>query len=395
MQPYQDPAQPGLRADGAAEQTIEPVQPPGAESEGLRFAVAEPERLHWVFFNSEGLRGGWSVVIFAFLLFLLAPIFGTILSILVFNVAHLSVDPGSPLSTIFGEGQWLSALTVAAILVALIDQRKVTDYNLGGAHGLRLFAGGVVAGFVALSTLIGILMRGGWLQIGPVALSGADIFKYALLWGVAFVMVALFEEGAFRGFLQSTFARSINFWWALATVASLCLYLLLSSSGRGAWGIYIIALLGLLPCVWFHVNETPDTRFWQAAWATSTAFGFIHTFNSGENWVGILGAATIGFVFCVSVRVTGSAWWAVGCHASWDWAESYFYGTADSGFAAKGHYLSTTPVGSALWSGGADGPEGSLLILPIVLLLLVAVCMLYGRRAPVSINGTAKEPLAS
>ncbi len=75
--------------------------------------------------------------------------------------------------------------------------------------------------------------------------------------------------------------------------------------------------------------------FWQAAWVTSTVFGLYHTSNSGENWIGILAAAFIGFVFCVSVRVTGSAWWAIGCHAAWDWAETFFYGTADSGMQGK------------------------------------------------------------
>jgi len=37
-------------------------------------------------------------------------------------------------------------------------------------------------------------------------------------------------------------------------------------------------------------------------------------------------------------------------------------------------------VGNAMWSGGADGPEGSLLVLPIVLLLLAVLLLVYGRR---------------
>ena len=117
-----------------------------------------------------------------------------------------------------------------------------------------------------------------------------------------------------------------------------------------------------------------SSGFWQAAWVTSTVFGFIHTGNNGENWIGIFAAAFIGFVFCVSVWVTGSAWWAIGCHAAWDWAETYFYGTADSGFVAKGHFLSATTTGNPLWSGGSDGPEGSLLV--------IAVCFLLLLRAP-------------
>jgi hypothetical protein len=107
----------------------------------------------------------------------------------------------------------------------------------------------------------------------------------------------------------------------------------------------------------------------------------MHTGNNGENWIGIFAAGAIGFVFCVSVRVTGSAWWAIGCHAAWDWGETYFYGTADSGMVAKGHLLSTSPAGSTFWSGGADGPEGSVLVLAVILLLLVVV-LAYRRREP-------------
>jgi hypothetical protein len=131
--------------------------------------------------------------------------------------------------------------------------------------------------------------------------------------------------------------------------------------------------------------KSPRSAFWQAAWVTSTLFGFIHTGNNGENWIGIFAAALIGFVFCVSIRVTGSAWWAIGCHAAWDWAETFFYGTADSGMQPKGHYLTTSPAGNPLWSGGADGPEGSLLVIGVVLLLLVALLAIYGRRRPTAL----------
>jgi hypothetical protein len=89
----------------------------------------------------------------------------------------------------------------------------------------------------------------------------------------------------------------------------------------------------------------------------------------------------------VSVYVTGSAWWAIGCHAAWDWAQTYFYGTADSGLTAKGHLLTTTPSGSALWSGGTDGPEGSLLVLAAIALILVIVLVQYGRRTRLVLRG--------
>jgi membrane protease YdiL (CAAX protease family) len=140
-----------------------------------------------------------------------------------------------------------------------------------------------------------------------------------------------------------------------------------------------VALLGLGPCLALHVKKAEGSGFWQASWVTSTLFGFVHTGNGGENWIGIFAAAAIGFVFCVSVRVTGSAWWAIGCHASWDWAETYFYGAADSGNVATGHYMTTSPVGNVFWSGGSDGPEGSVLVLAVIVALMAVVVAVYGR----------------
>ncbi|MGH9561476.1 MAG: CPBP family intramembrane glutamic endopeptidase, partial [Terracidiphilus sp.] len=115
-----------------------------------------------------------------------------------------------------------------------------------------------------------------------------------------------------------------------------------------------------------------------AAWVTSTLFGQVHVGNPGEAWIGIFSAAFVGFVFCVSIRITGSAWWAIGCHAAWDWGETFFYGTADSGLQPHGSYLTSAPAGNPLWSGGSVGPEGSPLVLGVILLLL-GLLIVYGR----------------
>jgi hypothetical protein len=61
---------------------------------------------------------------------------------------------------------------------------------------------------------------------------------------------------------------------------------------------------------------------------------------------------------------------------------------------AQGHYLSTTPAGNVLWSGGADGPEGSLLVLVVILLLLVALLAIHGRRKSAAMSVPAREQMA-
>jgi hypothetical protein len=274
------------------------------------------------------------------------------------------------------------SMLAAGTIIALIERRRILDFNLNGPRRLLHFASGLVAGFITLSALIGALAFGGWLRFGPPALSGAQILHFAALWGCAFLLVGCVEEGLFRCYLQFTLTRGLNFWWALAAEVALCLYLAQHMRNHGALGIYAIALLGLFPCFALDRKRIAGSAFWQAAWVSSTFFGMIHTFNGGENWIGVFAAASIGFVFCVSVRVTGSAWWAIGCHTAWDWTETYFYGTADSGLPAHGHLLTTYPAGNPLWSGGADGPEGSVLVFGAILLLLAGLLALYARRKP-------------
>lgn len=183
-----------------------------------------------------------------------------------------------------------------------------------------------------------------------------------------------------RCYALFTLSRGLNFWWAVVLVGGICVRLLLHAKGNGVWGVYAVALLGVVPCLLLHLKRDPNAGFWQASWVTSTFFGAGHTGNSGEAWIGIFAAAAIGFVFCVSVKLTGSAWWAIGCHAAWDWGETYFYGTADSGFVAPGHFLTTSPAGNPLWSGGTVGPEGSILVVGVILLLLALLIVVYGRR---------------
>ena len=391
MQPPQPETQPSepeaLPTEAAAEAalTTEPVLPARDPW--------ETRAVRWMFLGSQGLRAGWSVALFILLLGLIGAGVG-----FVFFKTHL-FDPKAHFTAsflFFGELMQVLAIVGAAAIIALIERRRgnLLAFNLAGPRRTAHFFSGLAAGFLALSALVGAMAWGGWLQFGPAALTGAAIYRMGAFWGCAFLLVGCSEEGLFRCYLQFTLTRGVNFWWALGIVALLCGELMLTRKGNGPWGVYIMALLGLVPCLLLHVRKTPGGAFWQAAWVTSTLFGFVHTGNNGENWIGIFAAAAIGFVFCVSIRVTGSAWWAIGCHAGWDWTETYFFGAIDSGNVATGHYLTTTPVGNALWSGGSDGPEGSALVLGVILLLLVALIVIYGRRKAAALPAPAKEQVA-
>jgi membrane protease YdiL (CAAX protease family) len=382
------PARAGQPAGGANDPDRAPEPEPREERGQIR-------DLGWALMGDDGLRAGWSIAIFILLFRLFAMILGNTVVALYPPLARFDF---SPVWALGSEVVPFLAMLGAAALVGLVEHRRIVDFNLTGPQRRLNFFCGVAAGLLGLSALVGGLDWGGWLHFGPVALSGAAVAKYAVLWGGAFLLVGCVEEGIFRCFLQFNLTRGLNFWWALGTVSVVCIDVLLRSrgqmsilsflwieplgriTGNGYWGVLAVALAGLFPCFLLHRRNAARSGFWQAAWVTSTLFGFVHTGNNGENWIGIFAAAAIGFVFCVSVWVTGSAWWAIGCHAAWDWAETYFYGTADSGFVSKGHFLTTSLGGNTLWSGGTDGPEGSLLVLATILLLLVALLAIYGRR---------------
>jgi membrane protease YdiL (CAAX protease family) len=385
IQPFVPAAPP---ADSALQGTApaEPAPPAPVQPAETRFLLA-------ILMGKQGLRAGWSVALFVVLMFLFMAGIG-----LAFSRLHL-IDPKDHFTAnaaAIGESVPFLGMIGAAAIVALIERRRgnLLAFNLLDPRGASHFIQGLVAGFLGLSALIGALAWGHWLTFGPVALSGGQIFKFAALWGVAFLLVGCVEEGIFRCFLQSTLTRGINFWWALGIVGTICLILIFTGKGNGIWGVYILAAAGFFPCLLLHLKKAESSGFWQAAWVTSTLFGYVHTGNNGENWIGIFSAAAIGFVFVVSVRVTGSAWWAIGCHAAWDWAETYFYGAADSGNVATGHYLTVNPAGSSFWSGGTDGPEGSVLVLGIIVLFLVALVAIYGRRKPAVLNDAAPALVA-
>lgn len=89
--------------------------------------------------------------------------------------------------------------------------------------------------------------------------------------------------------------------------------------------------------------------------------------------VGLLNVFITGILFSYALWRTGSLWWGIGMHMTWDWSQSFLYGVPDSGLLSIGRLFQTHPTGNPLLSGGPAGPEGSLLAWPVLLLLFLAI----------------------
>ncbi|MGC1871279.1 MAG: CPBP family intramembrane glutamic endopeptidase [Acidobacteriaceae bacterium] len=311
---------------------------------------------HRMFIGPNGLRAGWSLAIYGLIV-------AACLTMIHFSAdaIHAYLRHGKPpvhpsRIQIFAPGPrilqellLLLCVLLAAWIMSRIEKRPFGEYGLGGnSRRLPQFLQGFCWGFAFISLLILSLYLGHYIVLTGIVLHGFRALEYALAWMVFFLLVGVFEEFFFRGYIQYTLARGI---------------------GYGAVGFWISAIL----------------------W--NFGFGFVHSNNSGESPIGLFQAGFIGLIFCLSLWYTRSLWWAIGAHATWDWGESYFYGTADSGMLSKGHLLGSHPQGGLLMSGGATGPEGSVISIVVAMLIALVIWLTLRKERDKSTRQALVNPL--
>ncbi len=293
--------------------------------------LPEPEHSssNTIFIGPDGLRPGWRAFLFAMLVATLVLMGMFVLPLLV----QMPKSDILPLSYAFAvESLQFLAVLIATAIASRAEDRPLTAYGYQGQRRLSLMGYGLVSGIAAISLLTLGMCKAGLLTVaGNPQIHGASAVGFGAGWALMFLLVALFEESALRGYMQFTLTRGIGFGWSALLLSGL--------------------------------------------------FGLSHVSNSGESLIGLCSAAGIGLVFCMSLWYTGSLWWAVGFHMAWDWGESFLFGTADSGLVVQGSLLRSTPKGAALWSGGSTGPEGSVLILPAVGMVALLVWLTWRRQA--------------
>ena len=232
---------------------------------------------------------------------------------------------------------------------------------------MRHFFSGLVAGFAALSALVGAMAWGGWLHFGPVALHGPQISQVSPRCGVLpFCWWVALKKASFRCYLQFTLTRGINFWWALASIALMCGSLLLRARGNGVWGVYVIALLGLVPCLLLHLNKAPKRRLLAGGLGHLNAV-WLRPHRQQRRKLDRHLRRRIHRLCLLRQRLRSPARpggpLAATPHGTGRKPTSMARPTA--AWWRTGHFLTTSTGGNPLWSGGADGPEGSLLVSPI------------------------------
>ena len=280
--------------------------------------------LRKIFFNAEGLRAGWRLLLYV----VIVAVFFVGLKMLLMQLYRSTPGKFSFEALLYSEMIGFISAFGAAVVMSFIEHRPVGCYGLPVQQAFgKLFWQGFLLGFLEISALVGLIYAFGAYSFGPLALHGTQMVHWAILWLLCLTFVGLFEEFLFRGYSLFTL-----------------------TSGVG---------------------------FWPAAILLSLLFASVHLQNSGESRLGVAGVFVVGLLWCFTVRRTGTLWLAVGMHAAFDFGETFFYSVPDSGMVLPGHLSDATLHGPAWLTGGSVGPEASLFDFVLLFILFYVIHRLY------------------
>lgn len=254
--------------------------------------------------------------------------------VLVRVVLKLHIDMDSTSQTVVLLGELVLVLATVVIptgLLVAFTREPAARFGWGVRPRAWQLVLGLLAGLCLMTALLGLIALVGGAAFSSSPLPAASIARYGLGYAAIFSLTAVSEEGFLRGYGLVQLSRAIS--------------------------------------------------FWPAALLSSLVFGALHLVHQGETPLGLVQVALFGLLMAFSFLRSGGLWFAVGFHAAWDFTETFLFGVPDSGVASAGSLLTTRFHGSTWLTGGSAGPEGSVVVLPILALLGLIIAMAFFRPA--------------
>ncbi|MDQ1411116.1 MAG: protease family protein, partial [Acidobacteriaceae bacterium] len=165
-------------------------------------------RLNKIFLNAEGLRAGWRSLLYILIMA------GFFLGLKMLLMQFHRPTPGtfSFESLLFSEMIGFISAFGAAVAMSFLEHRPMGAYGLPVQQAFgKLFWQGFLLGFLEISALIGLIYAFGGYAFGPLALHGAQIVHWGVLWLLCLTFVGLFEEFLFRGYTLFTLSTGVGF----------------------------------------------------------------------------------------------------------------------------------------------------------------------------------------
>jgi membrane protease YdiL (CAAX protease family) len=219
-------------------------------------------------------------------------------------------------------------LGMYALLVKLLEQRWPTNLPVRKAIPHCLL--GLLVGFLFMVLVVSTIVASGCAVISWKGFSGTEQFNMLML----FLAVAVGEEIICRGVIFRLIDERWNTWVAL--------------------------LVSALLFGWMHISN--DNATWWSSMAISIEAGLL---------------------LAAAYKWSGTLWVPIGIHWAWNYVQGNVFGCAVSGSKAGTTILATTVNGPDIITGGAFGPEASIVAVILgTFFTLVFLANRYRRTTP-------------
>ena len=248
-------------------------------------------------------------------------------------IGYAALVGGSELSQMMGYPELTIVcaaiiLGMYALLVKLLEQRWPTNLPLRKAIPHSLL--GLLVGFLFMVLVVSTIVASGCAVISWKGFSGAEQFNMLML----FLAVAVGEEIICRGVIFRLIDERWNTWVAL--------------------------LVSALLFGWMHISN--DNATWWSSMAISIEAGLL---------------------LAAAYKWSGTLWVPIGIHWAWNYVQGNVFGCAVSGSKAGTTILATTVNGPDIITGGAFGPEASIITVILgTFFTLVFLANRYRRTTP-------------
>jgi hypothetical protein len=228
-------------------------------------------------------------------------------------------------------GDSISLLTILFatwILLRFLDRRHLATIGLSLNHIFRDIAIGLGVGIIWLASSIGIVFIFGWVTpVAPVGFSWMVLITTL----VSMLFNVITQEFLLCGFILQTIRRL---------------------SGT-AYAVIISALL----------------------------FAGYHAGAFKGELLPVINVFAAGILFCLAYIKTGNLWFPIAIHFAWDSLLGPVLGLTESGITdLGGGWKMFTVNGPSLFTGGAFGLEGGLIVTVILLIIIISLFMYKPRQ---------------
>jgi membrane protease YdiL (CAAX protease family) len=240
-----------------------------------------------------------------------------------------------------------AALGLAVLTwVRFVERRPLRTIGLVGAHRVRTFLYGQLAGIGMVITIVG----GIWMMGGFQFVSYGNAFSSPVSLGKIVILLVCF---AFQSSAEELFFRG----WMLSAITA-------------KFGVFFAVLL------------------------SSLVFFVVH-FDPRANWIFRANVFLFAVFACCWVIRTGNVWGVMAWHGGWNWLLAVGFELRVTALNAHlpALLIKLMPVGPDYLTGGIEGPEGSILC-TLVLIGGIVYHLLRGARKRSERSNQVMKPTA-